>query len=74
MVYSYITDIYKLYYVGSGVTVLVDKDVQDTIDSMDVHSYSLKLNNPTDEIKVIKLGITNGYVGSNVTVEGTEIK
>ena len=67
-------NIYKLYYVGSGVTVLVDKDVQDTIDSMDVHSYSLKLNNPTDEIQVIKLGIKNGYVGSNVIVEGTEIK
>ena len=67
-------NIYKLYYVGNDVTVISDKDVQDTIDSMEVHTYSLKLNNPTDEIRVVKLGIKNGYVGSQIEVDGIEIK
>lgn len=67
-------NIYKLYYVGSDVTVIADKDVKDTIESMEVHTYNLKINNPTDDIKVIKLGIRNGYIGSQVEVEGTEIK
>jgi hypothetical protein len=67
-------NIYKLYYVGNDVTVISDKDVQDTIDSMEVHAYSLKLNNPTDEIRVVKLGIKNGYVGSQIEVDGIEIK
>ena len=67
-------NISKLYYVGNGVTVIPDKDVQETIDSKEVHSYNLKINNPTDEIQVVKLGIRNGYIGSIVEVEGIEIK
>jgi hypothetical protein len=67
-------NIYKLYYVGSDVTVISDKDIIGTIDSNEVHSYTLKINNPTDDIKVIKLGIKNGYVGSNLEVDGIVIE
>ena len=65
---------FKLYYVGEGVTVVSDKEIVETIDSKDVFNYNLTLNNPSNEIKVVKLGIVNGYIGTQIEIPGTEIK
>ena len=65
---------FKLFYVGEGVTVVSDKEIAETIDSKDVFNYNLTLNNPSNEIKVVKLGIVNGYVGTQIEIPGIEIK
>ena len=65
---------YKLFYVGEGITVTSDKEVKNTIDTKEKLNYQLTFTNTTEEVKVVKLGIVNGYIGSTLEVEGTEIK
>lgn len=65
---------YKLFYVGDGITVTSDKEVKNTIDTKEKLNYQLTFTNTTEEVKVVKLGIVNGYIGSTLEVEGTEIK
>ena len=65
---------YKVFHSNGDVTVTTNKEILEHIDSMNVQTYELTFKNDTDDIQVTKLGIKNGYKGSNVEIDGIEIK
>ena len=67
-------NIFKLYYEGEGVTVTPNKEINSIISEQFVLNYDLTFKNNTNEPKEVKLGIVNGYIGTDITVPGTEIK
>ena len=67
-------NVFKIYYVGDNVTITSNKEIQDAIDTKETLNYELTITNNSEEVNIIKLGIKNGYIGSDVEVDGTEIK
>ena len=67
-------NLFKLYYEGDGVTYKVDKEVNEIISSKFVLNYNVTFTNTTNDLKTIKIGIINGYLGTEVNVPGTQIK
>ena len=65
---------FKVYYVGDGVTVTSDKQIQTTIDTNETLEYELTLTNNKEEVNIVKLGIANGYIGAEIEINGNEIK
>lgn len=60
--------IYKLYYIGDGVDIIINEPIVNALKPKDVLTYTLTFNNPTDELKVVKLGIVTGYKGNSIDV------
>lgn len=67
--------IYKLFYKANKVdlNVTVDK-VYSSIDAHDVQILNIKVDNYTSASQKIEFGIVSGYKGTELKVEGTEIK
>lgn len=65
---------FKLYYEGENIKITSDKEVKTTINAQETLSYKLTITNLSDEDNSTKLGIKNGYIGSNIEVQGIEIK
>lgn len=65
---------FKLYYEGENIEITSDKEVKTTINAQETLSYKLTITNLSDEDNSTKLGIKNGYIGSNIEVQGIEIK
>ena len=66
--------LYGLYYEGEGITVTSNKPINEIISEHFVLNYDLTFKNNTNEDKTIKLGIVNGYMGTELNVPGTQIK
>lgn len=68
------TNTYALNHTNENVTVTVDKEVLNSINSKDVHTYTLTLTNNTLEDQTTKLGIINAYEGQQIEITGIQIK
>ena len=68
------TNTYALNHTNENVTVTADKEVLNSINSKDVHTYTLTLTNNTAEDQTTKLGIINAYEGQQIEITGIQIK
>ena len=57
-----------MYYIGDGVDIIINEPIVNALKPKDVLTYTLTFNNPTDELKVVKLGIVTGYKGNSIDV------
>lgn len=67
--------IYKLFYKAKNVDIRIKADkLYPSIHAHDVQVLTITVDNYTSIEQKIEFGIASGYVDTEVTVEGTEIK
>ncbi len=63
-----------IFHTNENVKVTANKKIMKNIESMSVQTYDLTFTNTSEEIQVDKLGIKNGYTGSDIEIDGIQIK